>query len=138
MCWEMRRSWHIGGVFGMFNSILLSLGLWLPLMMAEAPDIAMTTDDGRRLSVAIVEDYLWPESVEVRSPSGEVNMIDVFPLVTALVVSAADGSALGQGDEGASRAAAESFCVLGGGRFDTEGKSRLNEGRWAFQSCTKG
>ena len=107
-------------------------------MMAEAPDIAMTTDDGRRLSVAIVEDYLWPESVEVRSPSGEVNVIDVFPLVTALVVSAADGSALGQGDESASRAAAESFCVLGGGRFDPEGKSKLSEGPWAFQSCTRG
>ncbi|GAB1364384.1 hypothetical protein MASR1M32_36200 [Rhodobacter sp.] len=89
---------------------------------------SVQTVDGRALRVTQVEDYYWPAS-----PAANPE-VEVFPLVTALVVGAADGSALGRSDESAARAAATAHCAaLGTAAYAPS--SRLAEGAWAFSPC---
>lgn len=93
-----------------------------------APEGPVQTVGGRALKVTQVEDYSWPAS-----PAANPE-VEVFPIVTALVVSAADGSALGRADESAARAAATAHCAaLGSAGYAPS--SRFAEGAWAFSPC---
>lgn len=86
------------------------------------------------LRVSLVEDYFWPAPAEIGGEAGAAE-IDVFPLVTALVVQRRDGRPLGPGDEAASRDAARAYCRDRGLRFPSGSQSRLSDGAWAFPAC---
>lgn len=104
----------------------LGLGAGLALAACTGAGGTSTMDHGA-LRVTLVEDYYWPAS----GPSE----IEVFPLVTALVVSRRDGRPLDTRDEGISREAADAYCSERGLRFPAESASRLNDGAWAFPPC---
>ena len=79
------------------------------------------------LRVMLVDDYYWPQQA---APG-----IEVFPLVTALVVDRRDGSPLRPADEAASRAAARAWCEGEGRQLTVAAQSRFADGKWAFAPC---
>src|ERR687890_642004 len=93
---------------------------------------ALLAEDGRELRVTLTQDYFWPTSKAVTGSDGEQHMIDVFPLVTAMVVSRFDGKPLHHEDELLSRTAAQRYCAASGKRFPEGTAGRLSEGAWAF------
>ena len=91
--------------------------------------------DGARLEVRTDEDYFWPAPFAAEGPGGELVTVDAFPIVTALVVRNADGTAMREADENLARATVTSHCVersLGAPGPD----SRFADGAWAFYPCS--
>jgi hypothetical protein len=107
-----------------------------PLLAAcVSSDTSIQSIDGTRLSVRHDDNYFWPDSFEHTYPDGAEIVIDVFPIVTALVVSRTDGAALTEADEDMARRAVNFYCD------DTSAglpgpKSRFADGSWAFGLCT--
>lgn len=89
---------------------------------------------GGALIVALDESYYWPAEAAVATSAGAAQSIDVFPLVTALVVTRRDGTAMTEGEEDLARATAEAHC-RGLGRQVPGDQSRLADGAWAFPAC---
>jgi hypothetical protein len=82
--------------------------------------------DGVALQVARDDNYYWPQTIDAGAA-------EVFPLVTALVVTGA-GAPLGPEDEARARQAAAQHCN-GLGRSGPSTASRFDEGAWAFYPC---
>lgn len=101
----------------------LSLGLAGLLAACAAPQ------GGAKLRVERVEGFPWP--AEARAG------VEVFPLVTALVVAHPSGGALGPDDAAASFAAARDWCRAQGADLAARAPARLNAGRWAFPACDR-
>jgi hypothetical protein len=96
--------------------------------VSESPGGSPAADS---LRVSLVEDYYWPSEA---STSGGV-AIDVFPLVTALVVESRSGRPLTAEDEAVSREAASAHCGAAGQVFAQSSNAHLSEGAWAFSPC---
>lgn len=111
---------------------LLSLASCLA---ADPPSVA--TMERGALRVTLVEDYLWPGALTTDDPDGGRLEVDVFPLVTALVVGRHDGRPMRPQDESAGREAARAYCDARGQRLPA-GAGRLNDGAWAFPPCRSG
>ena len=94
---------------------------------------SLQASEDAALRVRQVDDYYWPQAVA--GPAQRAETIDVFPLVTALLVERRDGRPLGLDDEAASRAAARAVCAARGERHGEAALSRLQEGTWAFSTC---
>lgn len=100
----------------------------LVLSACVSADGSAQSVQGVALQVTLDENYLWP----VEMPGHPE--VDVMPYVPALVVTRRDGAALGAGDEGLARAAANAHCAaLGSGPVGPS--SRFAEGAWAFSPC---
>lgn len=109
--------------------------LLLPMLVVAACSAGPGSSvDGGALTVALDESYYWPADAAVATSGGAAQSIDVFPLVTALVVTRRDGTAMTEGDEEFARAAAEAHC-RGMGRQVPGDQSRLADGAWAFPAC---
>lgn len=86
-------------------------------------------------SVKLEDEFFWPESTTEQRPDGTVYQIEVFPIVTALVVSRTDGAPMSETDEGTARAAVEAHCRAL--KMGAPGpKNRFAEGAWAFFPCS--
>ena len=114
----------------------MSRGVGIALLLAvsactsaDAPSVA--AQENGLLRVSLVEDYYWPSP----AANGEGPEVEVFPLVTALVVDRRDGRPLAPRDEAASREAARAYCDANGQRFPAEAPARLSGGAWAFPPC---
>ena len=92
-----------------------------------ASDTSVQRVDGRALRVDLVEDFYWAES-----PADHPE-VEVFPLVTALVVSDPHRP-MSEADGAAARAAATAHCrELGISAYNP--RSRFSDGTWAFSNC---
>lgn len=90
--------------------------------------------DGRRFVIERNDDYFWPDSMTGQNPDGTVLAIDVFPIVTALVVSAPGGPPIERADETAAYAAVQAHCHTRG--LTPPGPySRFDGNTWAFSDC---
>jgi hypothetical protein len=110
----------------------LSLLSALALGACVATGASVQTVQGVALQVATDEEYFWPASF-----AHEGGEIDVFPIVTALVVTRRDGAPLGTADEVAARTAVEAHCA-GLGLGAPAADSRMADGAWAFPLCAGG
>ena len=105
-----------------------SLCLVMPSAACFSADGSVQTVEGRAMKVTLVQDYYWPASPPANPE------VEVFPIVTALVVSAADGSALARTDETSALTAATTHCAaLGSAAYAPS--SRFADGAWAFSPC---
>lgn len=114
---------------------LFILSCGLSLAACVAPRTSVQTIDGMRLTVRQDDDYYWPAPTMMRSSTGAMVEVEPFPLVTALVVSRADGAALTKADGDKARRAVNLYCD------DTSAglpgpESRFSDGSWAFGLCT--
>jgi hypothetical protein len=114
-----------------------SLALLYSLLLAAcvAPGTSVQTIDGTRLTVRTDDNYFWPDSFVHKDTDGTDIVIDVFPIVTALVVSRADGKPLTEADEAIARQAVNFYCDDSGAGLPGSG-SRFADGTWAFDLCT--
>ncbi len=89
---------------------------------------SVQTAGGLDLTVTQDDMYLWPADMPGHPE------VDVFPLVTALVVARRDGVALTEADEPAAREAVTAFCA-DQGLAGSGPSSRFADGAWAFYPC---
>jgi hypothetical protein len=104
------------------------LGFLLTLGACVAASGSVQTVDGKALRVTLVEDFYWASSIPGHPE------VEVFPLVTALVVSPVSGGSLTQGDEAAARAAVTAHCAALGVE-DYDPSSNFSDDGWAFSPC---
>ncbi len=102
---------------------------FLAACVAGGPSVQ--TAGGMDLTVTEDDMYLWPTDMPGHPE------VDVFPLVTALVVARRDGVALDTGDEAAAREAVTAFCA-DQGLAGPGPSSRFADGAWAFYPCREG
>jgi len=111
----------------------------LCLCACVAGGTSVQSVDGMVLRVMTDDSYFWPETTTTPGADGQSILIDVFPLVTALVVTRRDGGELGRTDEARARAAATAHCAAlgrtGPPSGSTSADSRLAAGAWAFFPC---
>jgi hypothetical protein len=90
--------------------------------------------DGVALQVATDDGYYWPAPVPDPASGTE---IEVFPLVTALVVTRRDGLPMDRSAEAVARQAANAHCA-GLGLGGPGASARYANGAWAFFPCAGG
>jgi hypothetical protein len=113
---------------------LIAILALLLLTACVSPDASTQSIDGTRFGVRLDDHYFWPDSFSHKDTDGTEIIIDVFPIVTALVVSRADGVALAEADEAKAREAVEAHCAARG-KGPPVNSSRLADGAWAFMLC---
>jgi hypothetical protein len=82
------------------------------------------------LHVSLADDVYWPQPVR----RGDAE-IEVFPLVTALVVDRPGGDPLTRSDRAASEEAVKAFCRDRGQRSAPLTVARWDSGTWMFPPC---